>query len=110
MAEPANHQDFESLKRSLQAFQSARLNNTYADLKKDPEYVKIGHFFFEMLYACQVSAGRCLFWNSCMEFSSRVRFCRVLLIAALRLLGVLGRGFAAAGHKCVVCFGCVSGT
>jgi len=47
----AKHQDFEHLKRSLQAFQSARLNDTYADLKNDPEYVKIGHFFFEMLYA-----------------------------------------------------------
>jgi len=51
MTEPANHQDFEHLKHTLQAFQSARLNNTYADLKNDPEYVKIGHFFFEMLYA-----------------------------------------------------------
>ena len=51
MTEPANHQDFGRLKRTLQAFQSARLNNTYADLKKDPEYAKIGHFFFEMLYA-----------------------------------------------------------
>ena len=51
MTKPANHQDFERFKRSLQAFQSARLNKTYADLKKDPEYVKIGRFFFEMLYA-----------------------------------------------------------
>ena len=51
MTEPANHKDFENLKRTLQAFQSARLNDTYTDLKNDPEYVKIGHFFFEMLYA-----------------------------------------------------------
>ena len=51
MTEPANHQDFERLKRTLQAFQSARLNDTYADLKNDPEYAKIGHFFFEKLYA-----------------------------------------------------------
>jgi len=51
MTIPANHQDFERLKRTLQAFQSARLNDTYADLKNDPEYDKIGHFFFEMLYA-----------------------------------------------------------
>ena len=46
MKEAANHQDFERLKRALQTFQSARLNNTYADLKSDPEYDKIGHFFF----------------------------------------------------------------
>jgi len=51
MTKPTNHQDFERLKRTLQAFQSARLNDTYADLKNDPEYDKIGHFFFEMLYA-----------------------------------------------------------
>ncbi len=51
MTEPEKHQDFERLKHALQAFQSARLNNTYADLKRDPEYAKIGHFFFEMLYA-----------------------------------------------------------
>ena len=48
MTEPANHQDFERLKRTLQAFQSARLNDTYADLKNDPEYAKIGHFFFDI--------------------------------------------------------------
>jgi len=51
MTKPANHKDFERLKHTLQAFQSARLNDTYADLKKDPQYAKIGHFFFEMLYA-----------------------------------------------------------
>ena len=51
MTEPANHQNFERLKHTLQAFQSARLNNTYTDLKNDPEYAKIGHFFFEKLYA-----------------------------------------------------------
>lgn len=39
------------LKRSLQEFQSDRLNSTYADLKEDPEYHKIGVFFFEKLYA-----------------------------------------------------------
>jgi hypothetical protein len=42
---------FLQLKRSLQTFQSVRLNNTYADLKSDPEYTKIGRFFFEKLYA-----------------------------------------------------------
>lgn len=39
------------LKRALQTFQAARLNNTYADLKSDPEYAKMGQFFFEKLYA-----------------------------------------------------------
>jgi len=51
MTEPANQADFKRLKHALQAFQSARLNDTYADLKSDPEYAKIGHFFFERLYA-----------------------------------------------------------
>jgi hypothetical protein len=46
-------QDFLRLKRALQAFQVARLNNTYADLKQDPQYDKIGRFFFEKLYAPQ---------------------------------------------------------
>ena len=44
-----------SVKRALQAFQAARLNRTYADLKNDPEYEKIGIFFFEKLYAPAVS-------------------------------------------------------
>jgi len=39
------------LKQALQAFQSTRLNNTYKDLKKNPEYKKIGNFFFNKLYA-----------------------------------------------------------
>jgi hypothetical protein len=39
------------LKRALQAFQSARLGQTYQDLMNDPQYEKIGHFFFEKLYA-----------------------------------------------------------
>jgi len=51
MTETANQKNFKRLKHNLQAFQSARLNNTYADLKSDPEYKKIGHFFFERLYA-----------------------------------------------------------
>ena len=46
-----NNHEFEHLKRSLQAFQSARLNDTYTDLKNDPEYAKIGSFFFDKLYA-----------------------------------------------------------
>ncbi len=40
-----------NLKRALQGFQSNRLNATYSDLKNDPEYQKIGVFFFEKLYA-----------------------------------------------------------
>jgi hypothetical protein len=51
MTRPATHQDFDRLKRALQAFQSVRLNDTYTDLKTDPDYAKIGHFFFERLYA-----------------------------------------------------------
>ncbi len=51
MTEPSTHQDFDRLKRALQAFQSTRLNDTYTDLKTDPQYAKIGHFFFERLYA-----------------------------------------------------------
>ena len=51
MAGRTNDREFEHLKRSLQAFQSARLNATYTDLKNDPEYAKIGSFFFEKLYA-----------------------------------------------------------
>jgi hypothetical protein len=43
--------EFIRLKRALQAFQSNRLNQTYADLKNNPEYTKIGVFFFEKLYA-----------------------------------------------------------
>ena len=39
------------LKRALQIFQSNRLNSTYGDLRNDPEYQKIGKFFFEKLYA-----------------------------------------------------------
>ena len=41
----------ERLKYALQAFQSARLNDTYKDLKQNPEYEKIGNFFFNKLYA-----------------------------------------------------------
>ena len=41
----------QELKYALQAFQSARLNSTYKDLKKKPDYEKIGNFFFNKLYA-----------------------------------------------------------
>jgi hypothetical protein len=51
MSEPMEKDIFLELKRALQAFQSVRLNNTYADLKNSAEYGKIGHFFFEKLYA-----------------------------------------------------------
>ena len=53
MSEPLEKDRFVTLKRALQAFQAARLNRTYADLKSDAEYAKIGHFFFERLYAPQ---------------------------------------------------------
>ncbi len=46
------HEDrFFELKRALQAFQAARLSKTYKDIKENPEYTKIGIFFFEKLYA-----------------------------------------------------------
>ena len=51
MTELAEQHDFLNLKRALQGFQSARLNASYSDLKNDPEYQKIGVFFFEKLYA-----------------------------------------------------------
>jgi len=46
-----NSEEFVRLKRSLQAFQSARINSTYADIKNSDEYAQIGKFFFEKLYA-----------------------------------------------------------
>ncbi len=47
----ASSDNFLRLKRVLQAFQSNRLNQTYEDIKKDPQYTKIGDFFFNKLYA-----------------------------------------------------------
>jgi len=38
------------LKKALQAFQSRRLNSTYHDLRQNPEYKNIAHFFFHKLY------------------------------------------------------------
>jgi hypothetical protein len=43
--------DFLRLKRSLQSFQAKRISSTYTDLMSDPQYQKIGVFFFEKLYA-----------------------------------------------------------
>lgn len=51
MTDTAQTSDFLDVKRALQGFQSVRLNRTYADLKNDPDYKKIGVFFFEKLYA-----------------------------------------------------------
>ncbi|MFH2065590.1 MAG: hypothetical protein ABIK15_10365 [Pseudomonadota bacterium] len=51
MKKSVKSDEFLTLKRALQAFQSNRLNQTYADLKNNPEYGKIGVFFFEKLYA-----------------------------------------------------------
>jgi hypothetical protein len=42
---------FIKLKRALQDFQSNRINRTYKDLEADPEFSKIGDFFFKKLYA-----------------------------------------------------------
>jgi hypothetical protein len=51
MTDTAENSDFLTVKRALQGFQAARLNATYTDLKSDPQYAKIGVFFFEKLYA-----------------------------------------------------------
>lgn len=51
MTRETDHEEFVRLKRVLQTFQSARLSQTYQDLMNDPQYKKIGHFFFEKLYA-----------------------------------------------------------
>jgi len=51
MTAEKNSEEFIRLKRALQAFQSARINATYADIKKSAEYAQIGKFFFEKLYA-----------------------------------------------------------
>jgi hypothetical protein len=42
---------FLKLKRALQDFQSNRINATYKDIETDPEFSKIGDFFFKKLYA-----------------------------------------------------------
>jgi hypothetical protein len=42
---------FLKLKRALQDFQSNRINGTYRDIETDPEFSKIGDFFFKKLYA-----------------------------------------------------------
>ncbi len=38
--------NFIKLKRALQEFQSGRINRTYKDIEADPEFAKIGNFFF----------------------------------------------------------------
>lgn len=43
--------NFLRLKRVLQDFQSSRINRTYKDIEADPEFSKIGNFFFKKLYA-----------------------------------------------------------
>ncbi len=45
--------NFLKLKRVLQDFQSRRINRTYKDIEADPEFAKIGSFFFKKLYAPQ---------------------------------------------------------
>ena len=41
---------FQNLKTALQAFQSERLEKTYADFQKDPQYQPFCEFFFERVY------------------------------------------------------------
>ena len=45
--------NFLKFKRILQDFQSGRINRTYKDIEADPEFAKIGNFFFKKLYAPQ---------------------------------------------------------
>ena len=45
--------NFIKLKRALQDFQSRRINRTYKDIEADPEFAKIGNFFFKKLYASE---------------------------------------------------------
>jgi hypothetical protein len=42
---------FLRIKRALQDFQSKRINTTYKDIETNPEFSKIGEFFFKKLYA-----------------------------------------------------------
>ena len=51
MTKSVEKSDFSNLKQALQVFQAVRLNATYRDLKSDPQYERIGAFFFEKLYA-----------------------------------------------------------
>jgi hypothetical protein len=51
MTQENKSEEFIRLKRALQTFQSERLAHTYRDLMTDPQYEKIGHFFFKKLYA-----------------------------------------------------------
>jgi len=51
MTKSEKNNEFMELKRALQALQSKRINSTYTDLKENPEYTKIGNFFFEKLYS-----------------------------------------------------------
>ena len=47
----ASQDSFSKLKRILQDLQSKRINATYKDIEDDPEFAKIGDFFFNKLYA-----------------------------------------------------------
>ena len=47
----ASQDSFLKLKHDLQDFQSRRINATYKDIEDDPEFSKIGDFFFNKLYA-----------------------------------------------------------
>lgn len=46
-------ENFIKLKRALQEFQAGRISRTYKDIETDPEFAKIGNFFFNKLYAPQ---------------------------------------------------------
>ncbi len=49
---PSHDNDrFTAAKRGLQVFQAQRLKEIYSDVVANPEYTRIGRFFFEKLYA-----------------------------------------------------------
>jgi len=44
------HPQVDDLRKGLQTYQSNRMSQTYADLKENPEYHRIGKFFFDEVY------------------------------------------------------------
>jgi len=44
------HPQFDDLRIGLQAYQSNRMSQTYSDLKENPDYYRIGKFFFDQIY------------------------------------------------------------
>ena len=47
---PGAENRLQVLKQALQAYQAARIRETYADVVALPQYAKLGEFFFEQIY------------------------------------------------------------